>query len=105
MAKRKKSTLFDGLGKTVKAVSMTAKSAYYSETPQMKGRIAHAFAYERKGGRGKITDRPSYKKDMKRGIRQKTRQERGKIVYALARATKGGKGRIKDRPAHKKFLP
>jgi len=104
--KMKKNTgLFDGIGSTAKAIGLMATGVYYKETPQVKGRIARAFAKETKGGKGKIAKRPSYKKDMKMGVRQKTRQERGKIVYALAKATKGGKGKIAKRPAHKKHVP
>lgn len=107
MAKKKGflGQLGKGLSDTGKAIGLSAKSVYYKETPQVKGRIARAFASETKGGKGRVAKRPSYKKDMKMGLRQKTRQERGKIVYALARNTKGGKGRISKRPAHRKHLP
>lgn len=106
MAKRKMNIgLFDGIGKTAKAVGLMATGVYYKETPQVKGRVARALAKETKGGKGKIAKRPTYKQDMKVGIKQKSRQERGKIVYALAKNTKGGKGLIAKRPAHKKHVP
>ena len=78
--------------------------AYYKETPQVKGRISRAFAKETKGGRGLIAKRPTYKQDMKSGLKQKIHQERGKIVKALARNTVGGKGLIVKRPAYRTHL-
>ena len=101
----KKQGLLAGINDTAKSIGLMAKGVFYKETPQVKGRIARAFAKETRGGKGKIAKRSSYKRDMKMGIRQQTRQERGKIVYGLARATKGGKGKIAKRPAHKKHVP
>lgn len=88
----------------LETIKLMARGRYYKETPQVKGRIARAFASETKGGKGRIAKRPSYKSDIKKGIKQKTHQERGKIVYALARNTKRGKGLIKKRPAHKRYV-
>lgn len=105
MPRKKQEGLLSGLGKTAKAIGLTAKGVFYKETPQVRGRISRAFAKETKGGKGKIAKRSSYKTDMKRGIKQQTRQERGKIVYALARNTKGGKGKIAKRPAHRQHVP
>lgn len=95
-----------GLGKTGKAFGLMAKkNVYYKETPQVKGRVARAFAKETVGGKGKVANRPSYKKHMATSYKDKTRQERGKMVYALAKATKGGQGKIVKRPAHRTHVP
>ena len=104
---KKKIGMLDGLKSTAKTVGLMAKGmgVFYNETPQVKGRISRALAKETKGGKGLISKRPTYKADMKKGLKQKTRQERGKIVYALAKATKGGKGKIAKRPAHKRHVP
>lgn len=106
--KAKKQTFLQGiesgLKKTGKAIGLSAKGVFYSETPQVKGRIGRAYAHDTKGGRGKIAKRGSFVDDML-GIKQKRRQDRGKIVRALAKNTKGGKGRIAKRPAYKQHLP
>ena len=94
----KKTGLLGTMGKMI-------KSAYYKETPQVKGRIGRALAKETAGGKGKIADRSSFKKHMKTSYKDQSRAERGKIVRALAKATKGGKGKISSRPAYKQHLP
>lgn len=76
----------------------------YKETPQVKGRIARAFAFVNPGGKGKIVDRPSYKKHMKKQYKEMTPQTRGKIVRALAKNTKGGKGKIGKRSQYRKHM-
>lgn len=96
--------LSKGLSSTAKSVTLMAKSVYYDETPQVKGRIGRAFASVTKGGRGKISKRGSFIDDMM-GVKQRTRQSRGKIVRSLAKNTKGGKGRISKRPAYRQHLP
>jgi hypothetical protein len=108
MAKTKKSMdLLNGLNAVPKAVGLMAKKSgvFYSETPQVKGRVARALAKETKGGSGKVSERSTYKHMMKKGFREQTRQERGKVVRALAKNTKGGKGLISKRPAYKKHVP
>ena len=98
--------MLGGLKQMPKAIGLMAKGTpFYKETPQVRGRISRALAKETKGGKGKVAKRPAYKKDMKKGLRDKTRQERGKIVRALAKNTKGGKGRIAKRPEYKKHVP
>lgn len=88
-----------------KASTMKAKASHrYHETPQVKGRIARAFAHETHGGRGKDALRAGYKMHMRKGYKQGTIQERAKIVRALAKNTSKGKGRIAKRPAYKRFV-
>lgn len=102
MAKKKRrANLFSGLDGVAKAVGNTFGTPY-KETPQVRGRIARAFAREVKGGKGRISKRASYKKKMKHGYAQSRKQDRAKIDYALAKNTKGGKGRIKNRPSYLK---
>jgi hypothetical protein len=101
---KKKFNLLKGLDDTAKSVTLTAKSVYYKETPQVKGRIGRAFASDTKGGKGRISKRGSFVDDML-GVKQRTRQSRGRIVRSLARNTKGGKGRISKRPAYRQHLP
>lgn len=83
---------------------LSAMGKTYKQIPQVKGRIARALAKETKGGKGKISSRPSYKKGMKVGYKQRTPSARAKIDYALARNTKGGKGKINKRSAYKKHM-
>ena len=95
-----------GLTSTAKQFGLMATGGvFYKETPQVKGRFARALAKETKGGSGRIANRPSYKKDMKMGVRDKTRQERGKLVRALAKNTKGGTGLISKRSSYRRHLP
>lgn len=107
MKKKKVGGLLSGLEQTPKAIGLMAKStgAFYKETPQVRGRVARALAKETMGGKGKVSKRPSYKHDLKKGLKDRTRQERGKIVRALAKNTKHGKGLIVKRPAYRKHVP
>lgn len=90
--------------KLIDELRLNAKSVFYKETPQVKGRIGRAFAFVTKGGKGEVGKRKSFVDDFL-GVKQRSRQSRGKIVRALAKNTKGGKGRIRKRPAYKQHLP
>jgi hypothetical protein len=95
-----------GLTATAKQFGLMATGGvFYKEAPQVRGRLARGLAKKTKGGTGKVSMRPSYKKDMKTGVRDKTRQERGKLVRALAKNTKGGTGLISKRSSYRRHLP